>query len=100
MSAMVFGHPRARRCGRLISRSLGNIVPMSATPIGDDPAARMERDADELDDRIQRLDDHISDAERAAKARREEASPGETVAGDWEDTRGTAGQGEDPEGAG
>jgi hypothetical protein len=64
-----------------------------------DPEARMQRDADELDHRIQRLDDHISDAQQAAQARREEASPGGTVAGDWEDTKGTAGQGEDAEGA-
>jgi hypothetical protein len=72
---------------------------MSETRPGDDPAAKMERDAAELDERIHRLEDHISDAERAAQARREEAAPGEAVAGDWEDTRGTPGQGEDPEGA-
>jgi hypothetical protein len=64
-----------------------------------DPAGQMDRDADELDERIQKLEDHISEAERAAQARRKEAAPGEAVAGDWEDTRGTPGQGEDPEGA-
>jgi septal ring factor EnvC (AmiA/AmiB activator) len=72
---------------------------MSETRPGNDPAARLERDAAELDHRLQRLDGHISEAERAAEARREEANPGEAVAGDWEDTKGTAGQGEDPEGA-
>jgi hypothetical protein len=62
-----------------------------------DPAAAMERDADELEHRLDRLDDHISDAQKAAEARREDLDP--EVAGEWEDTRGTAGQGEDPEGA-
>jgi hypothetical protein len=80
-------------------RALGNSDPMSDTRPGDDPAARLERDAAELDHRLQRLDGHISEAERAAQARREEANPGEAVAGDWEDTKGTTGQGEDPEGA-
>jgi hypothetical protein len=72
---------------------------MSETRPGDDPAAHLEHDAAELDHRLRRLDDHISEAERAAQARREEANPGEAVAGDWEDTKGTTGQGEDPEGA-
>jgi hypothetical protein len=72
---------------------------MSDIRPGDDPAAQMERDTAELDERLTRLDGHISDAEKAAEARREEAAPGEAVAGDWEDTKGTAGQGEDPEGA-
>ena len=62
-----------------------------------DPAAGLERDADELEHRLDKLDDHISDAEKAAEARREDLDP--EVAGDWEDTRGTAGQGEDPAGA-
>ena len=62
-----------------------------------DPAAGLERDADELEHRLNKLDDHISEAEKAADQRREDLDP--EVAGDWEDTRGTAGQGEDPEGA-
>jgi hypothetical protein len=62
-----------------------------------DPAASLERDADELEHRLDQLDDHISEAEKAADQRREDLDP--EVAGDWEDTRGTAGQGEDPEGA-
>jgi septal ring factor EnvC (AmiA/AmiB activator) len=66
---------------------------------GDDVAEHMEREADKLEHHIHRLEDHTSDAEKAAAARREEAMPGETVAGDWEETRGAPGQGEDPEGA-
>jgi hypothetical protein len=62
-----------------------------------DPAASLERNADELEHRLHKLDDHISDAEKAADQRREDLDP--EVAGDWEDTRGTAGQGEDPKGA-
>jgi hypothetical protein len=72
---------------------------MSEFRTGDDPEAKIEHDAAELDERLHRLEDHISDAEKAADARREEAIPGEQAAGDWTDTRGTAGQGEDPEGA-
>ncbi len=62
-----------------------------------DPATSLEREADELEHRLGKLDDHIADAEKAAEVRREDLDP--DVAGDWEDTRGTAGQGEDPEGA-
>jgi hypothetical protein len=62
-----------------------------------DPAAGLERDADELEHRLDKLDDHISEAEKAAEQRREDLDP--EVAGEWKDTRGTAGQGEDPEGA-
>jgi len=72
---------------------------MTESRPGEDVAARMERDADELEHHLNKLEDHISDAEKAAQARREEAMPGEAVAGDWEETRGAPGQGEDPEGA-
>jgi hypothetical protein len=72
---------------------------MSEFRPGDDPEAKIEHDTAELDERLQRLGDHISDAEKAADARRKEAIPGEQAAGDWKDTRGTPGQGEDPEGA-
>jgi hypothetical protein len=71
---------------------------MTETGSGGDPEARIERDADELEHRLDKLDDHISDAQKAADARREEALPDE-VAGDWEETRGAPGQGEDPSGA-
>jgi hypothetical protein len=72
---------------------------MTESRPGEEVAARVERDADELEHRIDQLDDHIADAEKAAAARREEAMPAETIAGDWEETRGAPGQGEDPEGA-
>jgi hypothetical protein len=62
-----------------------------------DPATSLEREADGLEHRLDELDSHISDAEKAAARRREDLDP--EVAGDWEDTRGTAGQGEDPKGA-
>jgi len=62
-----------------------------------DPAVSLEREADDLAHKLDKLDDHISDAEKAADRRREDLDP--AVAGDWEDTRGTAGQGEDPQGA-
>jgi hypothetical protein len=62
-----------------------------------DPAAGLEHDAEELERRLDKLDDHISEAEKAAAVRREDLDP--DVVGDWEETRGTAGQGEDPEGA-
>jgi hypothetical protein len=63
-----------------------------------DPAADLEREADQLERHLEQLDDHIADAQKTAAARREEAIP-EAAAGDWEDTKGTPGQGEDPEGA-
>ncbi|MCW2984467.1 MAG: hypothetical protein JWR63_2037 [Conexibacter sp.] len=72
---------------------------MTESGQGGDPAAKLERTADELEHNLDRLDDHISDAQKAAQARREEAMPAEEVAGDWEETRGAPGQGEDPEGA-
>jgi hypothetical protein len=65
---------------------------------GDDPAAELQHSADELEHHLEQLDAHISDAQKTAAARREEANP-EAVAGDWEETRGAPGQGEDPEGA-
>jgi hypothetical protein len=72
---------------------------MSETRQGGGPEQRLEHTADELDHDLQRLGDHISDARRQAEERREEANPAEAVAGDWEETRGAPGQGEDPEGA-
>jgi hypothetical protein len=72
---------------------------MSDSVHGQDPEAKLERSVDELEHHLNKLEDHISEAEKVAKARREETLPGETVAGDWEETRGTPGQGEDPKGA-
>ena len=72
---------------------------MTESRPGEDVAQKLEHDADELEHRLETLDDHITEASKAADARREEAMPIENVAGDWEETRGSPGQGEDPEGA-
>lgn len=72
---------------------------MSDAGAARDPEQRLEHEAGELEERLDRLEDHIEDAERKAKERRREVDPAEEVAGDWEETRGTPGQGEDPEGA-
>jgi hypothetical protein len=72
---------------------------MSETRRGGGPEQQLEHSTEELDHRLHELGDHISAAEEQAKARREEAIPGEDVAGDWEETRGTPGQGQDPAGA-
>jgi hypothetical protein len=72
---------------------------MTESRPGEDVAQRIERDADELEHDLHKLDDHISEAHKAADARRAEVQPGEEVAGDWDQTGGTPGQGEDPEGA-
>jgi uncharacterized protein involved in exopolysaccharide biosynthesis len=40
-----------------------------------DPAAGLERSADELEHRLDELDEHISDAEKAADQRREDLDP-------------------------
>src|SRR3954452_490885 len=107
MAPMVFGRccrggpgPVRRAAQRGVgSGRAGNAGAMTESRPGEDVAERMERDADELEHHLNKLEDHISDAEKAAQARREEAMPAETVAGDWEETRGAPGQGEDPEGA-
>jgi hypothetical protein len=72
---------------------------MSETRDGSEAEQGLERTAQELDHDLHRLEHHITDAQKRADERREEAIPGEAVAGDWEETRGTPGQGEDPEGA-
>jgi septal ring factor EnvC (AmiA/AmiB activator) len=72
---------------------------MSETRSGGEPEQQLEHTTDELDHELHRLEDHITDARKKAEERREEAIPGESVAGDWEDTEGTPGQGEDPAGA-
>ncbi|HWI72612.1 MAG TPA: hypothetical protein VNT55_11710 [Baekduia sp.] len=71
---------------------------MSQTGSSDDPATNLEHEADQLEHHLEQLEDHITDAQKSAAARREEAIPDDT-AGDWSETRGTPGQGEDPEGA-
>ncbi|HET6509752.1 MAG TPA: hypothetical protein VFG42_23365 [Baekduia sp.] len=70
---------------------------MSETGPTADPAASLEREADRLEHHLDQLDDHIHHAQKAAEARRMEATP--DAAGDWKETRGAPGQGEDPEGA-
>jgi hypothetical protein len=79
------------------SAAAGKVEAM--TDSGGDPDQQLERTADELEEHLAQLDDHISDAQKAADARRADLDPEETVAGDWEDTRGDPGQGEDPKGA-
>jgi len=62
-----------------------------------DPERELKRSGDELEERIDRLDDHIGEAHQEAHARREEQDPFEDAAGDFEDTDDDAG-GEDPAG--
>ena len=52
---------------------------------GSDAERELESTGDELEERIQRLDDHIGDARQEAKARREEVEPSEGDSSDWED---------------
>jgi hypothetical protein len=65
-------------------------------PTHTDPEHDLERSGDELEERIERLDDEIGEAHQEAKARSEDPDPFEDVAGDFEDTDDDAG-GEDPE---
>ena len=61
-----------------------------------DPEQDLERSGDELEERIDRLDEHIGEAKQEAKARAEDEDPFEDAEGDWEETDDAAG-GEDPE---
>ena len=56
----------------------------------DDPEQAIERMTENLDERIEQLGDHIEEAK--------EASTGEELVGDWDQTDDQAG-GEDPVGA-
>ena len=61
-----------------------------------EPDRDLERSGDELEERLERLDEHIDDSKKEASARAEEGNdPLEDAAGDWEDTDDAAG-GEDP----
>jgi hypothetical protein len=62
-----------------------------------DPAEKIEADADELEERIGKLETKIGEATQAADARPGENKPLEDTAGDWEDTDDDAG-GEDASG--
>jgi hypothetical protein len=61
-----------------------------------DPEHDLERTGDELEERIERLDDRIGEARNEAQARSDDPDPFEDTAGDWEDTDDDAGS-EDPE---
>ena len=50
-----------------------------------DPDEQLERTGDELEERLDKLDDRIDDARQEAKARREEADPGENGEDGWND---------------
>jgi hypothetical protein len=60
--------------------------------------SRLEQTTEELDGRLQQLEDHLDDAQAKAAQRRREAT-GEDVAGDWDDTKPTPAGGDDPKGA-
>jgi|1186.fasta_scaffold134470_2 hypothetical protein len=71
---------------------------MAETRPGEEIERGLEHDADELDERIDKLGDHIEDARRKAQPRAEEAAPIEDAAGDWEDTEPVDSTGEDASG--
>ena len=60
-----------------------------------DHAAAGERTADDMEARLDRLDDHIGEAKARAAEQDEVAHP-EGVAGDWSGESSGAHQGEDP----
>jgi hypothetical protein len=64
-------------------------------PAETDPDRELERSGDELEERIDHLDDQIDEARQEARARADDPDPIEEVSGDWEDTDDDAG-GEDP----
>ena len=70
-------------------------ITMAETKPGERIERRLQHDADELDERIGRLDDHIGEAKRKAVARQEEGSPFDEAAGDWDDTEPEDSTGED-----
>ncbi len=66
-----------------------------------DPEKAIERDADELEQRVERLGEHIDEAKDHLEQRAKDAQrlgQAEDVAGDWDQTDDQAG-GEDPVGA-
>jgi len=63
-----------------------------------DPDRELRDTGDEMEERLERLDDHIDESRKQARARaRDDEDPFEDAAGDWEDTDDDAG-GEDAEG--
>ena len=59
-------------------------------PVETEPERQIERDADELEERIDRLGNHLDEAHKHSQAQAREEE-GEDVAGDWEDTDDAAG---------
>jgi hypothetical protein len=63
-----------------------------------DPEHDLERTGDELEERIDHLDDEIDDSKQTARSRSDvDEDPFDETAGDWEDTEDEAG-GDDPAG--
>jgi hypothetical protein len=58
---------------------------------------RAQHDVDEMDDRLERLEDRIADARTKAESRRDDTDPDE-LTGDWEDTDTGPANGDDPSG--
>ena len=69
---------------------------MAETKPGEEIERDLQHDADELDERIDRLGDHIGEARKKAQARADESKPLEETAGDWEDTEPDDATGDDP----
>jgi hypothetical protein len=61
-----------------------------------DPERELERTGDELEERLEGLDDHIGEARQEAQARREEQDPFEDTGADADDDDESAGG--DPDG--
>src|SRR3954468_16557086 len=61
---------------------------MAESKPGEEIEQRLEHDAAELDERIDRLCDHIGDAKQKARERADEATPLEAATGDFEDEPG------------
>jgi len=85
---------RARRVWP--ARGPGTLVAMA----DQDPEGRMEDTAAELDDRIDKLGEHLDEARhKAEQVPAGDEAPGSEVVGDFEDTEGGPMFGEDPVGA-
>jgi hypothetical protein len=88
---------------RVSSPARGNTAPTETDPeehdmersTGGDVERDLERSGDELEERLETLDDHIDDARQEATARSEDTDDLDDVAGDWEDSDDASG-GEDP----
>ena len=63
-----------------------------------EPDRDLKKSGDELEERLERLDEHIDESRKEATARSEEnEDPFKDAAGDWEETDDDAG-GKDPDG--